>query len=156
MNTQSLSCSAWKSLKMIKSEHETSFLSYSVLSWWCWSTLISSEKKSSFESMYLKLHFLLISQFETVFLRITWCFAWSFNIHCISIFWWSCFSCCMLECILFNLWWFNSFFSFIICSWWFSCTFSFISLWSFYVISLRKWKSQRFSLVHSATALCIH
>jgi len=134
-------CSAWESLKMMKSESETSFSLYSALLWWCQSTLTWSEKELSLKSMCLQLHFLLILQFWTILLRIVWCFAWSLNIHCISIFWWFCSSYHMLKYTLFSHWWFNNFFSFIAHSWLFLYTSSFILLWSFHMISLKEWKS---------------
>ncbi len=102
--------------------------------------------------MYLWLHFLLILQFWTVLSRIVQHSAWSLDIHCVSVFWWSCSSCHMLECTLLNHQWFNNFFSFIACFWWSLYTFSFILLWSFHVILLRKWKSWWFSSMHSAVA----
>ena len=116
---------------------------------WVWNIIFTlfyavvmmSERKLSFKSMFLQLHFLLILQFWTVFLRIVQRFAWSFNIYCISVFWWFCSSYYMLECTLFNHQQFNNFFSFIACSWWFSYTSSFILLWSFHMISLKEWKS---------------
>ncbi len=97
-------------------------------------------------------HFAVLNSF----LRIVWRSAWSFNIHCISIFWWSCFSCHMLKYTLFSHQWFNNFFSFIACFWQSLYTSSFILLWSFYVISFRKWKSQWSSSMHSADAWCTH
>ncbi len=141
---------------MIKSESKTSSSLYSALLWWCQSTLTWSERELSLELMCLQLHFLLISQFWTVLSRIVQHSAWFLNIYCISVFWWSCSSCHMLECTLFNRWWFNSFFSFIACSWWSSYTSSFILLWLFYVISLKEWKSQWSSLMHSTVAWCTH
>ena len=141
MSTWSLLCSAWESLKMIKSESETSSSLYSVLLWWCQSTLTWSEEKLLLKSICLQLHFLFILQFWTVLSRIVQRSAWFLDIHYISVFWWFCSSCHMLKCTLFNHWWFNSFFSFITCFWWSSYTSSFILLWSFHVISLRKWKS---------------
>ncbi len=153
-------CSAWKFLKMMKSESETSSLLYSALLWWCQSTLTWSERKLSLKSMCLWLYFLLISQFWTVLSRIVQRSAWSFNIHCVSVFWWSCSSYHMLECTLLSYWWFDNFFSFIAHFWQFSYTSSFILLWLFHMILLKEWKSWWFSSMHPAvtwyTHLCIN
>ncbi len=135
---------------MMKSEFKTSSSLYSVLLWWCQSTLTWSEKELSFKLVCLQLHFLLILQFWTILLRIIQRFAWFFNIHCVSVFWWSCYSCHMLECTLLSRWWFNNFFSFIVYSWQSLYTSSFILLWLFHVISLKEWKSWWSSSMHSA------
>ena len=101
-STWSLLCSAWKSLKMMKSKSETSSSLYSTLLWWCQSTLTWSEKELLFESMCLQLHFLLILQFWTVFSRIVQHSAWFLDTHCISVFWWSCFfiTCLNVLCLV--------------------------------------------------------